>query len=57
MEQRPTRDDQWWAAHEDLCREIGAKSWEFPLDGPPAEHIWDALTAAAEQQEKVAATK
>jgi hypothetical protein len=56
MEQRPTRDDEWYALHAELCREVGARSWEFPLDtGEYAVHIWDALTAAAERQEKAAA--
>ena len=60
MEQRPERDDEWWEWHELLCKEVGAKLWEFPLDSAEcAAHIWDALTAAAERQwaEKVAAAK
>jgi len=51
MDQLPERDDQWWAWHAELCREVQARPWEYPLDTDNAGDIWDRLTEAARRQD------
>jgi hypothetical protein len=49
--ERLERGDEWYDLHELLCKEVGAKPWEFPLDSRNAPHIWEALENAAEAAE------
>jgi hypothetical protein len=51
MERLERGCDEWYDLHASLCKEVGAKLWEFPLDGRNAPHIWSALENAAEAAE------